>query len=379
MKKLKNSMAMALVLASSLSMMPSFVSAKNVDANLPGFNVTLNGEKVDNTYSEYPLIVYKDITYFPMTYNTSRFLGVETNWSQGDGLAINQTGIDGKFDFYKINNKNNNSYPVSIQQSKITVNGKNVNNNEEEYPLLIFRDVTYFPMTWRFCVDEFGWEYDFNKDNGLRIKSVNKKKEEPKKEDTKKEEKKEEEWKDYSKTIFYNGNYYVIKEKNNEHRLFKDSHIGNDSTMLTELEIKEFKQLEDKIYFFSGKDPYYYDLKKGKVEKLLTNADVKDGKIITIDGEVFWINEEDGELYNKEKEKVSKGNKVEDISKEDEYLIVNFENTKDNKYKFIVYDKDGKEIYKSKNNAKDVKIDGNKLSFYNLDKNKTEEVKLKNK
>ena len=149
--------------------------------------------------------------------------------------------------------------------------------------------------------------------------------------------------------------------------------------MLTELEIKEFKQLEDKIYFFSGKDPYYYDLKKGKVEKLLTNADVKDGKIITIDGEVFWINEEDGELYNKEKEKVSKGNKVEDISKEDEYLIVNFENTKDNKYKFIVYDKDGKEIYKSKNNAKDVKIDGNKLSFYNLDKNKTEEVKLKNK
>lgn len=374
MKKLKNSMAMALVLASSLSMMPSFVSAKNVDANLPGFNVTLNGEKVDNTYSEYPLIVYKDITYFPMTYNTSRFLGVETNWSQGNGLAINQTGIDGKFDFYKTNNKNNNSYPVSIQQSKITVNGKNVNNNEEEYPLLIFRDVTYFPMTWRFCVDEFGWEYDFNKDNGLRIKSVNKKKEEPKKEDTKKEEKKEEEWKDYSKTIFYNGNYYVVKNKGEDYRLFRESHIGKESKMVSDIPIKDFKQEDDKLFFYSEGNPYYYDLKKGRVVELLKNSNAKEGSVITIGDEVFYVDKKDGELYNKDKDKLNKGNKVENISKDDEYLIVNFEDTK---YKFIVYNKKGEEVYKSKDKIKDAKIKDDKLTFYNIDKNKEEEVKLK--
>ena len=43
-----------------------------------------------------------------------------------------------------------------IGNTDITVNGKTINNDEEPYPLLVFRDVTYFPLTWRFAVDEFG-------------------------------------------------------------------------------------------------------------------------------------------------------------------------------------------------------------------------------
>lgn len=377
MKNFKRNLALTLALGSFITIMPKTAMAANVNANLPGFKVTLNGTKVDNTSSKYPLIVYKDITYFPMTYNTSRFLGIETNWTQNTGLTINQTGIDGPFDFYNTNTKNAKNYPVGVPEFNIKVNGKNVVNKNEEYPLLIFRDVTYFPMTWRFCVEEFGWQYSFSDKDGLTISSVNKKKEEPKKEEPKKEKPKEEEWKDYSSTVFYNGNYYVVKNKGDKYRLFKESLIGDDSKEVSDLQIKDFKQVDDKLYFFSDNDPYYYDLKKGKVEKLLKNADVKDGKIITIDEEVFWVNDEDGELYNKDKDRLSKGNKVEDISKSDEYLIVNFEDNKKTKYKFIVYDKDGKEVYSSKNNVKDVKIDGNKLTFYNIDRNKTEEVKLK--
>lgn len=377
MKNFKRNLALTLALGSFITIMPKTAMAANVNANLPGFKVTLNGTKVDNTSSKYPLIVYKDITYFPMTYNTSRFLGIETNWTQNTGLTINQTGIDGPFDFYNTNTKNAKNYPVGVPEFNIKVNGKNVVNKNEEYPLLIFRDVTYFPMTWRFCVEEFGWQYSFSDKDGLTISSVNKKKEEPKKEEPKKEKPKEEEWKDYSSTVFYNGNYYVVKNKGDKYRLFKESLIGDDSKEVSDLQIKDFKQVDDKLYFFSDNDPYYYDLKKGKVEKLLKDADVKDGKIITIDEEVFWVNDEDGELYNKDKDRLSKGNKVEDISKSDEYLIVNFEDNKKTKYKFIVYDKDGKEVYSSKNNVKDVKIDGNKLTFYNIDRNKTEEVKLK--
>lgn len=33
-----------------------------VKVTLPTFKVTLNGTVVDNSYSQYPLIVYKDIT-----------------------------------------------------------------------------------------------------------------------------------------------------------------------------------------------------------------------------------------------------------------------------------------------------------------------------
>ncbi len=46
-----------------------------------------------------------------------------------------------------------------------------IDNSNEEYPLLVFRDVTYSPLTWRFAVDEFGWKYSFDQNSGLVINS----------------------------------------------------------------------------------------------------------------------------------------------------------------------------------------------------------------
>jgi hypothetical protein len=39
--------------------------------------------------------------------------------------------------------------------------------------LLSFRDVTYFPLTWRFVHDEFGWDYQWSDTDGLSITSHN--------------------------------------------------------------------------------------------------------------------------------------------------------------------------------------------------------------
>jgi hypothetical protein len=60
----------------------------NVRVTLPDFPVELNHHQIDNRNREYPLLVYKDITYFPMTWYDSRLLGLETQWSQQDGLII---------------------------------------------------------------------------------------------------------------------------------------------------------------------------------------------------------------------------------------------------------------------------------------------------
>ena len=54
-------------------------------------------------------------------------------------------------------------------EGPIRVNGTSVDNAAEPYPLLLFRDVTYFPLTWRFAVNEFGWQYSFDSENGLVI------------------------------------------------------------------------------------------------------------------------------------------------------------------------------------------------------------------
>lgn len=144
------------------------------EITIPNFKVTLNSVEVDNANRMYPLIVYKGITYFPLTYYDCRFLGLTTNWSAQDGLQISKERISCGYRDYLSSNKNKNSYLSTIPSFNIKINGKSINNSKEEYPLLLFRNVTYFPMTWRFCVDEFGWNYSYNNENGLVISSTNK-------------------------------------------------------------------------------------------------------------------------------------------------------------------------------------------------------------
>ena len=143
-------------------------------AVLPAFDVHFNGNKVDSTYREYPLLVYKDITYFPMTYFDSRHLGLVTEWDgETNTLTISKKNINSVLTAYKSENKNVKNNNVTICNFNIAVNGKVIDNKSEPYPLLTFRDVTYFPLTWRFAADEFLWEYSFDGENGLKINSSN--------------------------------------------------------------------------------------------------------------------------------------------------------------------------------------------------------------
>jgi len=151
----------------------ALAAAQSVRVTLPTFKVTLNGTQVESSYREYPLIVYKGITYFPMTYYDCRYLGLQTNWNSRDGLEINNTGISGMYRDYKGSSMNNRSFSATIVNTPVRLNGKKIDNANEEYPLLLFRGLTYFPLTWRFAVDEFGWDYSFSHAAGLVINSTN--------------------------------------------------------------------------------------------------------------------------------------------------------------------------------------------------------------
>lgn len=146
--------------------------AAEVTISLPTFDVTINEVEIESEYRQYPFIVYKDITYFPMTYFDSRFLGLVTKWNNLKGLEIYHTTEEVEYEPYKQDWKNSNRYTTSIPKFNIVVNGKEIDNSTEKYPLLSFRNVTYFPMTWRFAVDEFGWKYSFINENGLMINSI---------------------------------------------------------------------------------------------------------------------------------------------------------------------------------------------------------------
>ncbi len=150
------------------------IAASAVSANLPTFDVTLNGVKVENQNREYPLIVYKDITYFPMTYYDCRFLGLITEWDNDTRtLYINKETITCAYRDQNLPWANGSIFDPIICDFNIIVNGKVIDNSAEEYPLLTFRDITYFPLTWRFAYEEFEWDYSFTSESGLVINSDN--------------------------------------------------------------------------------------------------------------------------------------------------------------------------------------------------------------
>ncbi|MBR3995877.1 MAG: hypothetical protein IKI97_11445 [Clostridia bacterium] len=150
-----------------------YMASLDVEVILPPFAVTMNGVKIDNTNLEHPFIMYNNITYFPMTYFDSRFLGIGTNYTAEDGLSIFRLE-DAQHSYNGLTRQmpNEMSYPALKSVGKIRVNEKEINNRTEEYPILFFRDITYFPMTWKFCVDEFGWGYSFDFEKGLVINTV---------------------------------------------------------------------------------------------------------------------------------------------------------------------------------------------------------------
>ncbi|MBQ3022145.1 MAG: hypothetical protein IJD91_02305 [Clostridia bacterium] len=149
--------------------MASNAYAKEV-ATIPSFDVHFNGNKVESEFREYPLLVYKDITYFPMTYFDSRHLGLTTEWDESTRtLSINKESISASLRDYKAERKNSKSQYVTICDFNIKIHGNLIDNSKEEYPFITFRDVTYFPLTWRYAYELFSWHYEFSPEKGLSI------------------------------------------------------------------------------------------------------------------------------------------------------------------------------------------------------------------
>lgn len=152
----------------------SFAAETAVNISLPNFSITLNGIEVDNTYRQYPIITYEGITYFPLTYNDCRFLGLTTDWDVKKGLQIKQDLISALYLPEQRQQKNAAQATAQIAQLPITINQQPIINAQEKYPFLLFRDVTYFPLTWQYAHNMFQWRYQFSPQTGLAIDSTNK-------------------------------------------------------------------------------------------------------------------------------------------------------------------------------------------------------------
>lgn len=145
---------------------------------VPDYPFVINGTTIDFKDSQYPVISYRDITYFPMTWHYCRMLGVTTDWNEKTGLSVEKANATAEpIQYEKADNKSEWNLYATLPKYDIFVNGKKIENQNEEYPILNFRNVTYFPLTWDFIINEFGWNYSFDSVNGLVINSAEEKKE----------------------------------------------------------------------------------------------------------------------------------------------------------------------------------------------------------
>lgn len=144
--------ALGISLIASLS-----ASAKTVDVIIPDYECIIENSSIYYQDSLYPMISYKDITYFPMTWDYCNALSLTTSYTEENGLWIAYVeGIEGQLPVYETtSNKKKNT--AVIPEYPIYVNGRKIDNLSEEYPLLNFRGVTYFPMTWYWANEEFRW------------------------------------------------------------------------------------------------------------------------------------------------------------------------------------------------------------------------------
>ena len=148
-------LAIACCIALAFSLLPQADAAMR--ANVVTAKVTLNGQVIDNKNAKYPLLSYSNITYFPMTYHLSRFMGVETDWNNASkSLNITAGGAQSAY-VAEPGKAPRGSVSVTLPSYRISVNGALIDNKEATYPIFNYNGVTYFPLTFRYAYESFGW------------------------------------------------------------------------------------------------------------------------------------------------------------------------------------------------------------------------------
>ena len=262
---------------------------------IPDFPVTINGaEFEEQSYVEYPLLLYHGIVYFPMTYYQSSALDLKTEWTEKNGLVVTKTDAETPkiFSCYEqVDSKKNPWFSwlywkfqrASIANAKVIIDGKEVNYEENPHPFLQFRNIIYIPLTRQFVEDELNGSYHFEEEEGLQL---------------------------YCNVFFYtaNGDSEIrddgesVSVENETHYVKDDLRIsmstrnahliGPQKDNLSIINVNDGSEIRPEGYFgYFQKDGPLFTVEGKLIHTVYyTNPDYRDGQPCTIDtktGEVF--------------------------------------------------------------------------------------------
>lgn len=150
----------------------SAMADDNVSVLIPDYQIIIDDSLIYYADSLYPFLNYKGITYIPMTFEYARALNLTTGWLEGTAFMVAYNPCNDKLPVYETTANQKYNTAVVPTGYNIYVNAKKIDNAKSEYPLLNFRGVTYFPATWEYAVDNFGWKLSFE-DNIFKINTEN--------------------------------------------------------------------------------------------------------------------------------------------------------------------------------------------------------------
>lgn len=160
MKKIASMVLLINLLFNYLSL-SCLAKSNEVVATIPDYQIIIDNSAIYYADSIYPFLNYKGITYLPMTYEYARAMNLTTGWLEGTALMVAYNPCDDSLPVYQTTTNKKSNYAVIPTGYNIYVNGKTVDNTKADYPLLNFRGVTYFPMTWEYATEDFGWQINF--------------------------------------------------------------------------------------------------------------------------------------------------------------------------------------------------------------------------
>ncbi len=129
---------------SSLSA-PTVSKPSGMTASIADFQIILSGTKINNSALQYPVLSHNYITYIPMTYNTARTLGLETEWD-GSSLWISQKGDAVYINDVVGSNTLGQSNAVKKVDFDVYINSQLL-TQDANYPFLDYKGITYLPLT----------------------------------------------------------------------------------------------------------------------------------------------------------------------------------------------------------------------------------------
>jgi len=130
-------------------------------------SVNANGAPLNTMDLNYPLLVYKGVTYLPLSWEATQHVGLLQEWDE-ESQTLKLTSIPTpvpvvrKFEstYYKSQNVD-----VILSEAKVTYRGLQIEFGD--YPLIQYNNVQYVPLTWDFIVGKLGWHLRWNNVEGL--------------------------------------------------------------------------------------------------------------------------------------------------------------------------------------------------------------------